>query len=108
MAASEYEAGNVDFLTLITAWREVLQIELQVVQFETELGKSLASLERAVGVQLNEHPPAMPAPTDVDTTPPPPPNAPGPFEPEEAGEIPNGAEPVGHIDPESSGGRRNG
>ena len=45
-------------MTLITAWREVLQIELQVAQVEAELGKALASLERAVGFQLNEHPPA--------------------------------------------------
>jgi outer membrane protein TolC len=61
-AASDYRLGNVDYVTLITAWREVLQIQLQVAQVEAELGKALASLERAVGVQLNEHPPAAPAP----------------------------------------------
>ena len=56
-------------MTLITAWREVLQIELQVAQVEAELGKALASLERAVGLQINEHPPA-PAPAaepELDT-----------------------------------------
>jgi outer membrane protein, heavy metal efflux system len=57
-AATDYKVGNVDYLTLITAWREVLQIQLQVAQVEAELGKALASLERAVGVQLNAHPPA--------------------------------------------------
>jgi outer membrane protein TolC len=56
-AASDYRLGNVDYVTLITAWREVLQIQLQVAQVEAELGKALASLERAVGIQLNEHPP---------------------------------------------------
>ena len=53
-ATSDYQAGNVDYVTLITAWREVLQIQLQIAQVETELGKALASLERAVGVQLNQ------------------------------------------------------
>ena len=61
-ATSDYRPGNVDYVTLITAWREVLQIELQVAQVEAELGKALASLERAVGVQLNEHPPLPPPP----------------------------------------------
>ena len=66
-------------MTLITAWREVLQIELQVAQVESDLGKSLASLERAVGIQLNEHPPS---PTQPEAAPlPPPPAAEGsPFE----------------------------
>ena len=84
VAVSAYQAGGVDFLTLITAWREVLQIELQAAQFESELGKSLASLERAVGMQLRNHPPAAepapsPAPIPADD-PPPPPAVPGPFE----------------------------
>lgn len=52
-AASDYQNGNVDYLTLITAFREVLQIRLLIAQTETELGKSLASLERAAGVYLD-------------------------------------------------------
>jgi outer membrane protein TolC len=86
-ASSDYRVGKVDYVTLITAWREVLQIQLQVAQVEAELGKALASLERAVGVQLNEHPP-VPAPTpgsaatalpSPSTLPPAPwPSAPGP------------------------------
>jgi len=68
VALTDYETGAVNFLTLITAWREALQIELQIAQFEAELRKSLASLERAVGVQLSEHPPE--------------PTAPGPAEPD--------------------------
>jgi outer membrane protein TolC len=79
VALSDYQTAGVDFLTLITAWREVLQIEVQVAQFETELGKSLASLERAVGVQLGAHPPTTtvaPMPDEL----PPPPATPGPFD----------------------------
>jgi outer membrane protein TolC len=72
-ATSDYRAGNVDYVTMITAWREVLQIELQVAQVEAELGKALASLERAVGLELNQHSPAPSAP--------PAPATPGPFQP---------------------------
>jgi cobalt-zinc-cadmium efflux system outer membrane protein len=76
LATSDYQLGNVDYVTLMTAWREVLQIQLQIAQVESELGKALASLERAVGVQLNTHPPD---PAAVPT--PPAPNTPGPFQP---------------------------
>ena len=60
LTAGDYTAGNagVDFLSLLGAWRELLQVEIQIAQIEAELGKTLASLERAVGTQLNEHPPA--------------------------------------------------
>ena len=47
------------YLALV-AWREVLQVQLQVAQVEAERGKSLAGLERAVGRELNQHPPAPP------------------------------------------------
>ena len=70
-AGSDYAQGNVDFAALISALREVLQIELQVAQVEAELGKVLAGLERAVGCQLNDHPPgsasAPPTPTPGPT-----------------------------------------
>ncbi|MEW4567985.1 TolC family protein [Tautonia sp. JC769] len=85
IAVADYQAGRVDFLTLISAWREVLQIDLQVARFEAELSKSLASLERAVGIQLRDHPPASASPGTPDDTPadpaPPLPAAddPGPF-----------------------------
>jgi len=60
LTTSEYRSNRegVDYLTLLGAWRDVLQVELQVAQVEAELGKTLAQLERAVGAQLNEHPPA--------------------------------------------------
>jgi len=81
-AASDYRLGNVDYVTLITAWREVLQIKLQVAQVESELGKALASLERAVGVQLNEHPPAANGSSESKPNAgpqPPPPDSSSPF-----------------------------
>jgi outer membrane protein TolC len=81
LATTDYQAGNVDYVTLITAWREVLQIQLQIAQVEAELGKALASLERAVGVQLNEHPPRPTVPAPAPIPDPPGANSPGPFRP---------------------------
>jgi cobalt-zinc-cadmium efflux system outer membrane protein len=76
---SGYETQVIDLPTLITAWREVLQIQLQIAQVESELGKALASLERAVGAQINANPPAVPR--DPETAPlvPTPPASTGPF-----------------------------
>ena len=69
LTRSEYQADKpgVDYLTLLTAWRDRLQVELQVAQVEAELGKSLARLERAVGRRLNEDPPS---PELLDASPP--------------------------------------
>lgn len=95
IASSEYEAGNVDFLTLLTAWREVLQIELQVALLESSLGQNLASLERAVGLQLNENPPAAVGAENSDPmSAPPPPETAGPFQGDEEGES---GSPVEHA-----------
>ncbi len=83
-AGGDYGKGNVDFAALISALREVLQVQLQIAQVEAELGKALAALERAVGCQINDHPPAPEAATTAGpaTSPPPPPPPPpagGPF-----------------------------
>jgi cobalt-zinc-cadmium efflux system outer membrane protein len=69
LTSGEYRANvaGVDFLSVISAWRDLLQVELQIAQIESELGKTLASLERAVGSQLNEHPPE---PSSAATPPP--------------------------------------
>lgn len=79
-STSGYTNQTVDFPTLITAWREVLQIQLQVAQVEAELGKALASLERAVGSQINGHPIAEPAAPAAAPIPPSPPTSSGAFD----------------------------
>ena len=50
LTAGDYTAGNagVDFLSLLSAWRELLQVEIQIAQIESELAKTMASLE-AIG-----------------------------------------------------------
>lgn len=78
VATSDYQTGALDFITLITAWREVLQVELQIVRLEAELGRALAALERVVGVQIQQHPaeiagPELATPEPVDDLPAPPP-----------------------------------
>lgn len=82
--ASDYRAGNVDYLSLISAWRDVLQVELQITQIEAELSKSIASLERAVGIQISESPMDIkaitPEPASVPASPPPVPATVSPFE----------------------------
>jgi outer membrane protein TolC len=69
LARSDYGKGNVDYATVQSALREVLQVELQVAQVEAELAKAFAALERAVGTEINQHPPAPnPEPTATTTT----------------------------------------
>jgi outer membrane protein TolC len=56
LARSDYENQNFDIGTVLSAQREVLQVAIQIAQVEAELGKALASLERAVGCELKEQP----------------------------------------------------
>ncbi len=56
LARSDYAKSNVDYATVLSALRELLQVQLQIAQVEGELGKALAGLERAVGRQLNQAP----------------------------------------------------
>jgi outer membrane protein TolC len=96
LTTSAFRAANagVDYLSVLNAWRDVLQVELQIAQVEAELGKTLASLERAVGVQLNEHPPDSPStttgPSDSGSAPPPL-RSPGPFRREDQSAVPEDA-----------------
>jgi cobalt-zinc-cadmium efflux system outer membrane protein len=98
LAANDYRVSKQDFVTLITALRELLTVRLQVARLESELGRALASLERIVGVQLNEHPPApITAPTETPagqspSPPPPPANTAGPFGPRTDGPKPENAD----------------
>ncbi len=56
LAKTDYARGNVDIATLLSAMREVLQVQVQIAQVEAELGKALAMLERAVGCEIKDHP----------------------------------------------------
>jgi outer membrane protein TolC len=78
LAAAAYPGGEVDFVTLNTGRLELLNIQLQIARLEAEQGKSLASLERVIGVELSEHPP-QPMPDAAE------PNAPAAPPPPEAG-----------------------
>jgi len=83
LAGKDFAAGNVDLPTILSAQRETLQIQVQIAQIEGELGKALASLERAVGCQFNDHPPAPTSTENVPPTPtavPPPPAISSPFQ----------------------------
>ena len=53
---SDYRSGKAgtDVLSMLSASRDVLAVELQIAQVETELAKSSASLERAVGMRLTQ------------------------------------------------------
>jgi outer membrane protein, heavy metal efflux system len=80
LAAVGYRNNTLDYLTLNTARQEWLQLQLQLVRLKAELAKALTALERAVGVELNEHPigPAA-SPRAAAPALPPPPTTPGPF-----------------------------
>ncbi len=52
LARGDYAKGNVDYATVQSALREVLQIQLQITQSEAELARDLAALERAVGAEI--------------------------------------------------------
>ena len=53
-ARSDYASQNVEIATVVSAQREMLQVEIQFAQVEAELGKALATLERAVGCRVND------------------------------------------------------
>src|SRR5262249_52600236 len=81
LAKTRYENPTADIATVLSAQREVLQVAIQIAQVEAELGKALASLERAVGCQVNERP-LDPTPAEEGAeTPGPPPAGSSPFRP---------------------------
>ncbi|MDQ6996301.1 MAG: TolC family protein [Mariprofundus sp.] len=51
-ARSDYQAGNGDFLTLISAEKNLIRTELELEQARADYHKRLAELERAVGGSL--------------------------------------------------------
>ena len=60
LGLAEYRTTGGIF-EVLEDWRELLQFQIQLARFQTDLGRSLASLERAVGCQLAALPePAVP------------------------------------------------
>ena len=51
-SASGYQAGKVDFLTLVDNWRKLLNYQLMYQQSLAELEKDYAQLQQAVGRDL--------------------------------------------------------
>ena len=80
LAKTDYKANNVDIATILSAQREVLQVEIQSAQVEAELAKAVSSLERAVGDQVSART-LEPSP-EPEAVPIPAASEPGPFRPE--------------------------
>jgi len=76
LARSDLARSNVNYATVLSALREVLQVQIQIAQVEAELGKALTMLERAVGCQINEHPPSAAPAAAATAAPAPPPRPP--------------------------------
>jgi len=53
---NDYQAGGVDFLTLIDSWRKLLDFELMYHQSLARLEQDFATLEKVVGHDLNRQP----------------------------------------------------
>jgi outer membrane protein TolC len=52
VSVRSYEAGTVDFLTLIDNWRQLLRFQVAYHRLEAQLRQTLASLERTIGGPL--------------------------------------------------------
>ena len=57
-----YNVGEVDFLTLIDNWRQLLRYEINYIRLEASLRQTLAELERVVGGFTQTMPEMIPAP----------------------------------------------
>jgi outer membrane protein TolC len=94
-AAADYRAGKLDFLSLITAWRELLDVEVQIARLEADLGRALAMLERSVGTHLVDSDPSSLRALDTSSPPPTPASGEsGPFSPEGEPMDEDGPEPT--------------
>lgn len=54
VSLSGYRAGETDFLTLIDNWRRLLEYELAMERSVADLERAIASLQQAVGADLND------------------------------------------------------
>ncbi len=55
VSTSSYSSGKVDFLTLVSNWRQVLDFKLAYQQSLAELERSFAELQQTVGRDLTRH-----------------------------------------------------
>lgn len=64
ISQSDYQVGEVDFLTLIDNWQQLLRFQIAYHRIESQLQQTLAALERVVGGQLQTiaAPETIPAP----------------------------------------------
>ena len=53
ISVADYRVGKVDFQQIVDNWSDLLSMQIQLVRLETNLGQTLASLERVVGRELN-------------------------------------------------------
>lgn len=52
ISTADYRVGKVDFQQILENWGDLLLLQIQLVRLETNLGQTLASLERVVGREL--------------------------------------------------------
>jgi outer membrane protein, heavy metal efflux system len=52
LAIAGYRAGNVDPVRVVDNWLQLVNVLLELAGVETSIGKTMASLERIVGIQL--------------------------------------------------------
>jgi outer membrane protein, heavy metal efflux system len=55
VSSSSYRTGKVDFLTLVSNWRSVLDFKLAYQQSLAELERSFAELQQAVGRDIQRN-----------------------------------------------------
>ena len=65
VSQAAYQVGDVDFLTLIDNWQQLLRFRIAYHRLESQLQQALAMLERVVGGQLQTMAPAPRAPPSI-------------------------------------------
>jgi outer membrane protein TolC len=65
-----YNVGQVDFLTLLDNFRQLLRYEINYRRLEASLHQTLAELERVVGGYMTHPDEAIPAPAPAEAIPP--------------------------------------
>jgi len=80
VSQSAYQVGDVDFLTLIDNWQQLLRFQIAYYRLESQLQQTMAGLERTVGGHLPtiSPPERVPTPAPGKNAPPPPRPLPAP------------------------------